>query len=104
MHIEECKQGISAQEHYHDKENYQKNSLTTLKTLMLQDEVYKQVSGADQDQVVSYGHKLHSPNGESVDIGKIAHFYRQLESQHANLAEALVSNASLEFLKDCGFR
>jgi len=93
--------------------------LTTLKTLILNDEIHKKVHNIAMEEVVDYenrGYRIeiplpgYDPSGDYenwdkytvrkfVPIGKIANFYRDLEKSFGNLAKALVSSESLDFLR-----
>lgn len=103
MHIEECLEGISAAEFNRRAKHPSSEALTALTTLMLEDEVYKHVKAIPLDQEVTYRRFLTSPTGRTVDCGHIAHFYRQLGKQHMNLAAALMSRESLQFIQMHGF-
>jgi hypothetical protein len=73
----------------------------TLKTLILSDEVYKQVNELGLFSHVDYGKSI-LLKGRQVSIGTVANFYRKLEERHLSLCSALLSQQSIEFLQRGG--
>lgn len=75
--------------------------LTTTKTMILLDEIYKKIHGIDITDEVNYNITIKLQN-KNIPIGRFINFYRNLETKKNNLAEAYVSEESIEFLtKDC---
>lgn len=66
--------------------------LTTTKTIILLDQIYKEVKNIPTETIVDYGAEYELP------LGKIANYYRDLEKKYGNLAEAIVSEESQKFL------
>jgi hypothetical protein len=71
--------------------------LTALKTLLLEDETYKEINRMPLDQIVDYKQSLHI-GGRDIPLGKVANFYRQLEAKYKTLGAAVTSPESLVFL------
>lgn len=114
MHVQElCDPTFETSE----KNSWVRESLTTLKTLILQDEIHKKIHNIPMDTEIDYGEgrfaevlldkptilggKLYNYfNSRKIDIGEIANVYRNLEAKYSNLAEALVSRESFDFLNN----
>lgn len=95
MHVEEIPKGIL-------KTDYEKFTtiaevLTVTRTLILVDETYKRVYGIPLEEEVDYDNTF-TLFGKQIPQGRLANFYRQLETTHPSLADALVSVESLNFL------
>lgn len=71
--------------------------LTTLKQHILSDLTYKKVHNIEENTVVDYGRNLHVGK-RTFAAGDLAVFYNQLEKKHKNLAEAVLSPESMEYL------
>ncbi len=82
-------------------ESFQKEDggelLTTIKTIILQDLVYKHTEGLSEEACVDYG-KFVTIRGKSIPLGKFANFYRRLEQEKGALYSALISDESIAFL------
>lgn len=91
MHIEE-----HARNFFHFK--YSGETLTTIKTIILLDEVNKKIRKLDPDLEINY-RKTISVGNNKIALGQFVNFYRKLENKHKNLSEALTSKESLEFLR-----
>lgn len=78
--------------------------MTMSKSIMLLDQIYKEIHGIPLGQEIDYNIPLpdsYSPFGNlPFPAGKFANFYRQLEASCGNLAKALVSDESIRFLKE----
>lgn len=90
MHIEETTPGQSCHGRHSEL-------LTSLKTLLLVDQVYKEIHSLDLSEEVDYQHAI-TVGERSWNLGALANFYRALESRYVTLAAALVSEESLEAL------
>jgi hypothetical protein len=97
MHVEETPKGVI--ESFHDQSGHE--LLTTLKTIILLDQVYKMINQIDLDQVVNY-HINIDVAGNQISIGFLANLYRKHEEEQGSLAKALISQASLQFLATGG--
>jgi hypothetical protein len=96
MHIEEMRKYTITT----PKSIYQSNEiLTTTKTILVLDEIYKTINGMSIKTEVDYGIKL-SIGKKKIPIGSFANFYRHLESQHTTLASGIISDQSLDFLTE----
>lgn len=93
MHIEETPKNVKNINHLHTE------LMTRIKTVMLEDEVYKKVHNIGLDEEVNYG-KVVSSLGRSISLGKLANFYRNLEAAHGKIGYAIASRESLDFLSD----
>ncbi|KTC85617.1 MULTISPECIES: hypothetical protein [Legionella] len=71
--------------------------LAVTRTLILTDEVYKRTFAIPLDKEVDYDNNF-ILFGKQIPQGRLANFYRQLESEYGSLAKALVSEESLAFL------
>jgi hypothetical protein len=71
--------------------------LATLKTVLIEDEIYKSINKIGASQVVDYQQTMNI-NGNSIPLGYVANFYRNLEHKYRNLAKAVTSPESLQFL------
>lgn len=71
--------------------------LTTVRTFILLDLIYKKIHGLDEACEVDYGKSIEI-NGQKLGLGKFANFYRGLEKEHGKLYLALISEASIKFL------
>jgi hypothetical protein len=71
--------------------------LQTIKTIILADEVYKQINEKGIDSEIDYGKSIMLKN-KTISIGAIANFYRKLEQRHDSLCEGIISSTSIEFL------
>ncbi len=74
-----------------------REEMTVTKTLMLLDEINKKIQGLDIDKEVEYNPVLRFWN-HTIPIGKYINFYRNLEKRKSNLAEAITSQESVNFL------
>jgi len=73
--------------------------LTTIKTYLLLDHIYKKIHGLNESTEVDYG--IHFEiNGNKIGLGKFANFYREQELKHEKLYLALISSDSISFLKN----
>jgi len=72
--------------------------LQKIKTIILADEVYKQIHGIGIAHEVDY-HKSIKLGHKQISIGSIAYFYRSLEERYGTLCDAVLSPASIGFLK-----
>lgn len=95
MHIEEIKAGQKAKTGHVAGDEL----LPTTKTIILTDEIYKKINNMPIDAVVDYGHSINI-RGKDISIGQLANFYRNLENKYGNLAKAITSAESLEFLSE----
>ncbi|GEM_PF-5483377 len=96
MHIEETKKYISQK--MTNNLYWCKEILTTTKTIIVLDDVYKKINKIKIDNEVNYN-KFIRINGNKIPIGKFANFYRVLEINHGNLARAITSPESFNFFK-----
>lgn len=86
MHVEETAKGSP------DKDSPQWIELmTTAKSVILGDEVYKRVNGLALESEVNYGKKLQW-EGQSIEIGQLANVLRVLEKNHGSIAGAVLSS------------
>lgn len=66
--------------------------MTSLRTIILLDQIYKEIYQLPMDKEVDYG--------KNFPLGKIANFYRVLESRfNGDLSRALTSDASIKWLE-----
>ncbi len=72
--------------------------MPTVMTIIVADEAYKSVNGIPLSQVVNYGQAV-SWDGHSVQVGKIANFYRSLIERYGSIGAAVASPESLEFMR-----
>jgi len=72
--------------------------LQTIKTIILADEVNKQIQEKGIFSEIDYGTSIFL-NGKMISIGFIANFYRTLEQRYESLSEGIISSESLSFLK-----
>lgn len=96
MHVEETAPG-------QDKADFAERwngceLLTALKTILLVDQVYKEVHGLGLNVEVNYGKTIRLGN-KKWSLGRFANKYRTLEQQHGTLIAAVLSEESFTFLK-----
>lgn len=93
MHVEETPKGVP--------ESYEQGELsellTTVKTILLQDEVYKEIYNIPVETEVDYRRDI-TWKGRQVAIGGLANFYRNLEEKYDNIGLALSSKESLDYI------
>lgn len=92
MHVEETKKG----EPDGPPEIFQE-VMTTAKSLILADEVYKRISALALDAVVDYG-KAVQWNCNSMPIGRLANFLRDLEAKYRGISGAILSPEFLDLV------
>jgi hypothetical protein len=90
MHAEEYKKNLY-------KYTYGLETITTVKTILLLDEVNKKIKGVDLAEEINY-RKIVRLSQSHIPLGCFANFYRALEKKHNNLGDALASDESLAFL------
>ncbi|MDO8664269.1 MAG: hypothetical protein Q7K44_01830 [Candidatus Liptonbacteria bacterium] len=91
MHAEETPKGVP--------ESYKMSEIvTTLKTIILVDEIYKKLFGAPLGVEVDYGREIARGN-QKIKLGQLANFYRDLENKYKVLGKAVVSEESLRLIK-----
>ena len=71
--------------------------LTTIKTFILLDKIYKTIHVINEDFEVDYDKNIEI-KGHSISLGSFANFYRELEKKYGKLYLALVSSESIDFL------
>jgi F0F1-type ATP synthase assembly protein I len=71
--------------------------LTTIKTFILLDLVYKRIYNIPEHQTVDYGKNI-LLRGKSIPLGEFASFYHNLEQKHGALYKALISPESISYL------
>ena len=76
---------------------YGRETITTVKTIILLDEVMKKIKHIPVDNTFDY-HKDIKIDGKYIPLGLFANFYRSLEKDHASLGDAILSEKSLAFL------
>jgi hypothetical protein len=93
MHVEETPKGapVSFEQ---EKGN---ELLTTIKTFILLDTVYKQIHGLNEDDQVDYKQTINFPK-KALPLGEFINFYRQLENEKGSLHLALISEESFAYL------
>jgi hypothetical protein len=90
MHAEEHKKNF-----YHYR--YGRETITTIKTIILLDEVHKKIKNINLEEEIDY-RKTIRLSSRDIPLGCFANFYRALEAKHPSLGDAIVSEESLEFL------
>jgi hypothetical protein len=96
MHVEEIPKKISKLDWELNKSGHE--IITTVKTIILLDEVYKKINDIDIDTIVDYKKNVEI-SGKTISIGSLANFYRNLEKAKTNLMLAIISPESLKFLE-----
>ena len=91
MHAEEYKKNLFLYA-------YGREMMTTLKSIILLDEVYKKTHQIDLNIDINYKKSI-TINHKKIPLGTFANFYRSLEKKHGNLGEAIPSTQSLKFLE-----
>lgn len=71
--------------------------LTTTKTIILVDTIYKKIHGISEAKEVDYN-KFIVLNGRKIKLGRFANFYREQETKLGKLYLALISPRSIQFL------
>ncbi len=71
--------------------------LTTIKTIILLDTVYKKIHSLEETIEVDYN-KFIDINGKKISLGRFANFYREQETKSGKLYLALISPESIKFL------
>lgn len=71
--------------------------LTTIKQHIYTDLVYKNLHQINENEIVDYNKSLQF-GGKKFSAGELANYYRDLEKKYGNLAKALVSKESIEYL------
>jgi hypothetical protein len=89
MHVEETPK--CAKEKHHQKGV---ELLTTIKTIVLQDHIYKKIHKLEENREVDYGRFI-----GTIPLGTFANFYRRQEAIHGTLSRALICPESIAFLK-----
>jgi hypothetical protein len=90
MHAEEYKKNLY-------KFRYGLETITTIKTILLLDEVNKKIKGVDLAEEVDY-RKVIRLSQSQIPLGCFANFYRGLEKKHQSLGDAIASEESLAFI------
>lgn len=91
MHAEETPKGAP--------ESYVMSEIvTTLKTIILIDEIYKKLFDVTLDTEVDYGREV-AWNSQKIKLGRLANFYRDLEIKYGTLGMAVVSEESLRLIR-----
>jgi len=68
-----------------------------LQDIIITDEIYKKAKDMDIEEELDYGTSIKISDQE-IQLGEMANFYRELESEKGTLGDALVSEESLAFL------
>lgn len=93
MHVEETPKGVL--------EVFQKEKLcevlTTIKTIMLIDQIYKEVFALDLAEEIDYMQQIDWGKNKA-NLGWLANFYRDLEIKYGSIGQAVVAKESLEFI------
>lgn len=89
MHIEETTKGL-------DRSLYWNELLPSLKELLLNDQIAKEICGIPLTEESTYSLKV-KIGSRFVNYGEIAHFYRSLEEKYGSLIEAVLSPESKDF-------
>ncbi|MBI2070411.1 MAG: hypothetical protein HYT79_07375 [Elusimicrobia bacterium] len=95
MHVEE----ISLRAPESIQNNDLRELITTVKTIILADAIYKKIYGLQLQTSVDH-HQNVQWNGHSMSVGALANFYRDLETTHGTLAQALISEESLNLINN----
>jgi hypothetical protein len=90
MHVEEYKKNLY-------KYTYGVETITTIKTILLLDEVNKKIKGVDMGEELNYRKTIRLSQSH-IPLGCFANFYRALEKKHKSLGDAIASEESLAFL------
>jgi hypothetical protein len=90
MHVEEMTKAFF-------RYSYGRETLTTLKSLLLLDEVNKKIKDVSLNKTIHYGRNVNI-NGNHIPLGKLINFFRFQEKVHANLSHAVVSDETSRFL------
>ena len=90
MHAEEHKKNFYLY-------TYGRETITTIKTIILLDEVHKKIKNIDLKEEIDYK-KTVCLSERQIPLGCFANFYRGLEAKHSSLGDAIVSEESLAFL------
>jgi hypothetical protein len=90
MHAEEYKKNLY-------KYTYGLETITTVKTILLLDEVNKKIKGVDLAEEINYRQTVRLSQSH-IPLGCFANFYRAQEKKHKTLGDALASDESLAFL------
>ncbi|MEW6034974.1 MAG: hypothetical protein AB1529_00035 [Candidatus Micrarchaeota archaeon] len=72
--------------------------MPTIMTLVLSDEVYKRLNNIPLNRAVNYGQSVQW-DGHSVQLGRVANFYRSLIDRYGSVGAAAASPESLEFMR-----
>ncbi len=96
MHVEETLPGQSKHDFAEPWNGCE--LLTALKTILLVDQVYKEVHGLSLTAEVDYGKQI-KLGKRSWSLGRFANHYRSLEERHRTLVAAVLSDESFAFLK-----
>lgn len=94
MHVEETNKGQQEADYRYQSVD---KVLAVTRAIILTDEVYKRTFSIPLDEEVDYDNNF-ILFGKQISQGKLANFYRKLESEQTSLAKALVSKESLIFL------
>lgn len=98
MHVEECPAGVTRKRF---KEATYVEALAALKTILLVDQIYKEVHGQPLTATIDYkqGVQILNEDGfRTMPLGELANFYRNLEGRYGKLYRALISRESIEYL------
>ncbi len=72
--------------------------MPTIMTIVLSDEVYKRLNNIPLNRAVNYGQSVQW-DGHSVQLGRVANFYRSLIDRYGSVGAAAASPESLEFMR-----
>jgi hypothetical protein len=90
MHAEEHKKNFYLY-------RYGREMITTIKTIILLDEVNKKIKHIDLDVEIDYKREVRLSQSK-IPLGCFANFYRAMEKKHGNLGDAIVSDESIRFI------
>jgi len=93
MHIEETEKGApESSEH-----SVMNEMLPTMKTILLVDQIYKEIYGISPNEEVDYQRDIIWKN-KKIKLGELANFYRDLEGKYSDIGNAVLSDESLNFI------
>jgi hypothetical protein len=94
MHVEETPKGVP--------ESYEQGDmaevLTTIKTIILVDQIYKEINSLNLADEIDYDQEVNWGNN-TIQLGWLANFYRNLETKYGNIGIAVTSIESLKIVR-----
>jgi len=94
MHVEETPKGVPTSYQQGDMAEI----LTTIKTITLIDQIYKEIFSINFSDEVDYKQEVDWGKGK-IRLGWLANFYRNLEQKYNSVGRAVVSEESLKLIQ-----